>query len=41
MKVKFTNRTDNTVFLPDKMSEPPVICVDVSKDDSINSIRYM
>ena len=36
-----TDRTDDTVFLWNKVPEPPVIRVDVPEDDTINSIRYM
>ena len=41
MEVKLTNRADDAVVFSNKVSKPPVIRVDVSKDDTINSIRYM
>ena len=41
MEVKLANRADDAVVFSHKMSEPPVIRVDVSEDDAVNSIRYM
>ena len=37
----FTHGTDDAVILWNKVSEPLVIRVDVSEDDTINSIWYM
>ena len=38
---KLTHWANDTIFLWNKMSEPPVIRVDVSEDDTVNSIWYM